>query len=310
MIRLCSIMIFAALLSVSISPLYSQITEKPRAAESITFDVNFKKGRQDKPLSVELVQNSIIVPIVVKGVKTFALLDNRMEHSQIDITFARSLGLDIGRDIGYLATPTGRVKQNLVRNVPIELEGQLDSIAPFAAADLSVVRESVDRPVSVIIGTDYFSQIAFIFDFSAKEMRLGPSGSLHVSADGTFATLTDQRPQVEVKINGATIPVTIDLGYNGDLILAPSAWLKLNLGHTPKTSQTTVYLDGKVSTTNYVTLPSLEFGPFEASRVKVSEQAIAAANTEGLLGLGFLSRFDFALDSKAQKLWLIRKRIQ
>jgi hypothetical protein len=48
----------------------------------------------------------------------------------------------------------------------------------------------------------------------------------------------------------------------------------------------------------------MRVGPFQAANVSVSKQALTAKDGDAVIGLGFLSRFNFSIDQKAGKLWL------
>ena len=49
----------------------------------------------------------------------------------------------------------------------------------------------------------------------------------------------------------------------------------------------------------------MKIGPFEAAQVPVAQGPLHPKDGEAVVGMGFLSRFDFFLDEKDRKLWLV-----
>ena len=63
---------------------------------------------------------------------------------------------------------------------------------------------------------------------------------------------------------------------------------------------------GDLRSTTYSVLPMVTAGPFAAENVPVAQKEGFADDGDGVLGMGFLSRFDFAIDQKARRLYLIK----
>ena len=106
-------------------------------------------------------------------------------------------------------------------------------------------------------------------------------------------------------MGGKALNLMIDLGYNGDIALTPQAWDALSLNKRPATFGKGANLNGSVYDVKFVKLPSVGIGPMTVNNVSASLRPLRAEDGDGILGLGVLRRFDFALDVKARKLWLI-----
>ena len=63
-------------------------------------------------------------------------------------------------------------------------------------------------------------------------------------------------------------------------------------------------MQGTIFADEHATVPNVAMGPFDAQADDASTQPILPADGDGIVGLGFQSRFEFALDTKASKLWL------
>lgn len=119
-----------------------------------------------------------------------------------------------------------------------------------------------------------------------------------------IALLSD-RPKLGVVIDGVALQVTLDLGYNGAFALSDDAWAKAGLDKLPSIERKSARLEGTIFTVPHTTASSVKVGTKTFANVDVSRQPVLADDGDGMIGLGFLSRFDFALDIKAGKLWLI-----
>jgi hypothetical protein len=271
----------------------------------LRFDIRFLPRDQRKALSYELVQGAPAFKALVNDREVWALLDNQTSRSLIDETFARAIGLQLTPQEGRVLTATGELRLWRAPTVDLVIPGQVRVQAPVLATDLSRLSAFADRPLSFAVGKEYFNSLLFMFTPRNREIKLGPSGSLRTPADTPYVLLQNDVPQIEVMIAGRPTLLTIDLGYNGDIALSPEAWDRLDMNERPTTPNRSVNAEGVIieSVATEVDDVSLDSRPLKA--VKIKRAPTLAEHGDGRVGFGLLSRFNFALDVKARRLWLI-----
>lgn len=194
------------------SAVLAQQTPPDPAATTIQFDARFVPRDQRKPVPYELAGRTAVIRVSVNGQEVWALLDNLSSSTLIDEAFARSLGLQLTPVTGRLFTTTGALQRSRVTElVDLAIPGQVGMRAPVFAADLSGWSAVAGRPISLIVGKEYFDVMLFVFSPGHRKVQLGPSGSLRVAADTPYLALRDDSPQIEVMIAGRPVALTIDL---------------------------------------------------------------------------------------------------
>jgi hypothetical protein len=233
------------------------------------------------------------------------MLDNRVTTSVIDAAFARSLGFELDALEGRFRTPSGSLERWRVPDVAIRVPGQIFMQTPMFAADLSFLSEVTGRPVSLILGNEYFDGLAVLFTPRDRHLEFAPSGTLDLPAGTPHLVLQDDRPRVEVMIAGRPAVLTVDLGFNGDIAVNEAAWTTLGLNDLPATTGRAANANGRVFAMSSAIVGEVALGPTSVSDVKVTLQPVFPDDGDGFIGLGLLSRFTFALDVPARRLWLI-----
>lgn len=275
--------------------------------EVVQFKINLVPNADRRPVAFEIINNVPVFRAKIGGNPVWAVLDNGMGISLIDVNFARSHGLAIGRLVSPLTTATGSVQRWRLDGVSVEIPGQMSMTSAFSAVDLSFVERAVGRPVSLVIGKEYFDNLAVLVRSSDQTLQFGPSGSLRASPKTPLIELRNGS-QVQVDVGGRPLLLSIDLGSNNQIVLSESAWSSLGVESAPTTNGKAANLQGEVFGAKQSTLPHVRLGSVVASDVRVSIEPVLAHDADGLLGFGFLDHLDFALDSKAGKLWLIPPR--
>lgn len=238
----------------------------------------------------------------------WAILDNRLESSLIDAGFVKAAGIALGPALGPMRTATGSLPRQLTAAVRIDIPGQVSINAPLSAIDLSFVSKATGRPIGLALGKEYFGNLLFLIKNSDRTFQLGPSGAiLNAPATVMPIALQGDRPKLDVAIDGVKFLMTLDLGYNGRVALSKSAWVAAGLDKQPIVERQSSRLEGTIITVPHTIASSVQVGAAKFSNVDVSEQPILADDGDGMIGLGLLVQFDFALDTKAGKLWLLPK---
>jgi predicted aspartyl protease len=307
LLRLAHRLAFSVSLLASASALQAQQPPADPAATDIKFTARFVPRDQRHPASYELANGTATIKALVNGREVWVMLDNGASMTLIDEAFARSLGLQTVPLAGAgLFTATGRLERSRVtERVDIVIPGQVSMQAPVVAANLAGVSAITDRPISLVLGKEYFKVMLFMFIPRSREVHLRASGSLQIRADTPYLVLQDESPQIEVMIDGRPVVLTIDLGFNGQIALSQHAWSRLGMGDSPTMASRVIDARGSATSTVTATVDEVSLGSRHTKDVKVSLSPALLVERDGFIGLGLLSRFNFALDIKARRLWLI-----
>lgn len=274
-------------------------------AGSYQIQVHFTPKEFRKPVPFELVKGHLLFKARVQGQGIWAMLDNGTKGTLIDADFAQSAGLKVGPVIGQIETATGTLERRRIATAEIEIPGQFQATTPLSAADLSFVSKVIGRPVSMIVGKEFFDNLLFVIRPSNGTFETAPSGGLNAPPNTPQLDLKNDPAQVEIAIGGKPALVTVDLGDDDVLGLSNAAWNRLGLNHRPGIEGATAGAEGHVAATRDITVDQLAIGPVTAHNVTVSMRPIDPIDGDGTIGIGFFSLFDFAIDTKARKIWLI-----
>jgi len=287
----------------------ASVSADQQAAEpadtGMRLSIRFVPRAERQAVPYERVRGTALFKAEVNGREVWAMLDNRVTSSVIDLDFASSLGIELGRSAGRFRTPSGSVERWHVPDVAIRVPGQIYMQTPMVAADLSFLSQVTDRPVSLIMGKEYFDGLLVLFTPHDRRIEFAPSGTMELPADTPHLVLQDGRPRVEVMIAGRPAVLTVDLGFNGDIAVSESAWTTLGLNALPATTGRAANANGRVFAMTSAVVGEVVLGSTPVSDVKVTLQPVFPDDGDGFIGLGLLSRFTFALDVKARRLWLI-----
>lgn len=250
----------------------------------------------------EIVKGVILVPVQIAGKDAWALLSNMSTASVIDTNFARQTGLALGDKLPPIIMQGRTLESRNAPDVTVALPGQLRFTASFAAADLSVLSEPLGRPLALVIGREYFSNLQFFFQSSPRVLNIGASGAARWPTDASYVPLEDDGTTVLIEANGVALRARIDLGFSGGFATTPELWSKLGIEGPPVSQQKVMNARGK-QTVDINVLPRLKVGPVEAFDVETRRIALPARGPDAIVGVGVLSRYDFSLDQKARRLW-------
>ena len=274
--------------------------------KTVTFRTNiaFYKGKARQPARMELINGVPLVKIRIAKHDGWALLDNRFEQSEVDVHFARANGIPVGRSISPLRTPTGELPRWLAAAVPFEVPGQFGAVAPFAAANLEAISRTVGRPISMVIGHEYFAEMIVAISSTHGILQFGPGGSKVTGNGAEQVLLLNDRPQLRIMAGDQPLLVTLDLGYNGSLALSDEAWHRLKLDTLPTSSGQTMHADGHIFSVAHATASAVRIGDELIGDIQADRQPLLPEDGDGLLGMGILARFDVIIDTRAGILWL------
>lgn len=286
----------------------AQADQPPSKIVEFKVNIRFAPKAEYKPVPFDLVNGVLVFKVQINGREAWALLDNASRDSLIDTDFARSLGLELSSPVSPLATTTGgSIERRRVPPVHIKIPGQADIETPLSAVSLASFSKFLDRPISLIFGQEYFANFMFLISPTNRTLQLGLSGSLRGPADTPYIALTNDTSRVDIMVNGEPASVGLDMGYNGDLSLSRAAWDRLGLDKLVTFNARSARLDARIVAEKGAIVERVRLGPIDVHRVQVRAQPTLAKDGDGTIGFGLLSRFDFAVDIKAQRIWLISR---
>ncbi len=256
-----------------------------------------------RPVAYETIGGLAVFRLRIAGRDAWALLDNRAERSFVDLAFARNAGLTIDPRTSARVTAGSNLAGQRVERVPIAVAGQFAATVPtMIGIDLAPISRSLGRPIALVVGADFYRRFAVATQ--AGVLRFLPSGSVRVAA--APVALLDARPRVTILLGGQRFVATVDTGLSGALILTPQAWARLGTPDAACERERLRTGDGNARTGRSCVGPAVRVGPITRPSTRVSVSELAAANGDGLIGMGLLGTTDgLIVDVSARKLWVV-----
>lgn len=306
-----------ALLAVAALAAPSQATAQAQPSDPATINIQaqFYLGTEDrKPTTFELFHRLILFKAQIQGREVWALLDNGFDRTVIDTGFASSQGLNVTPTGGQLRSATGSLEGSIVSEATILVPGQVSLRGSFHAADLSIMSRTLGRSISLVLGKELFQDMAVVIKPSDGIFEFWPSAALslppeaprlHLPKDAVELVLNNDVPHLDLMIAGKPAVITVDLGSNDAIALSEGAWAKLGLNNFATTEGQSMGAEGRPVTTRTTLVPDISIGPIQSFGVPVTAKPVLPGMGDGLLGMGYLSQFNFVIDTKARRLWLL-----
>ena len=264
------------------------------------------------PVKTEFVDGLILVDVTLSGVHGWWLLDSGYECSVLDSTAARTLGVRTSPPKKTRA-PGGDINQASARGLALQLSSETfrpDSVAVVPLVQLSPI---VGRPITGILGHDFFERHVVTIDYAKREILLAggdtwtaPAGvsqlPVWIEAGETFVLGT-------FWVAGRTVPAKLKLdtgslsglGLNGSFVmqnrLFPESW--------PRRPIEGIAVGG--ATRNFVArLDSMALGATVIlSPVAGWSEDLTRVGDAGTLGAPILARFRLTFDYARRRLLLV-----
>lgn len=227
------------------------------------------------------------------------LLDTGSDATVIDRSLATQFGLQhetkaVARGAG------GSVDTGFVRGESLAV-GSLQIRRPvFLVLDMSAFERVVGSRVGGIIGMDLLESFALQINYPARQVLLGPSGSLQITNGGKLPLR--QREQlygVDIELgSGSPVSLLIDTGMTGALALDfTEAWQRGVRPDPMRQAQWRVGIGGGGS----AQIATAAFIQIAGRAIAQLEMALArpAGGFPGAVGSGLLRYFNFVLDPSA-----------
>jgi hypothetical protein len=270
--------------------------------------VSFPAHAQSVPFKL-FRGNRIVVPAMINGHATQAMLDTGASLTTFDRAYARSIGLPQGMKIQGKGTG-GMVEAELVTDVTLELGAtRLDKMS-VGVMDLTAVSRSLGRPVTVILGRDFFNSAVLSIDWSAGALQIHSPANFSAARDAVALNLTRRGPFNTIPVSiagGQPIEALFDVGNGGALALPRTYWGTRPELATLRSAEMRTGGVGGLTATRAVTVPELTLAgrtfkgvPAMLSEAGNDEDPTQMAN----VGIGLLKQFKVDLDLGHDRVYL------
>jgi hypothetical protein len=225
------------------------------------------------------------------------LLDTGAGVSVVNLSTARRLGLELGREVavqGVRTTLTGYWQTPMSAAV-----GDLQLPRSYLAVDLEKLSRSCERPVDGLVGADFFRDRTVQIDFDARKIRLLDKVSAGKGVETLPLRLRECGMLVPLRVNGQKRQwVRLDTGCASALQWVASDVKPLRCGRQMAIGLADVSIPQ--------TLTAVELGKHRIEMVPTGlhESAIFPGEA-GLLGNGLLAGFSaITIDAKERRVLL------
>lgn len=178
-----------------------------------------------QPIPFELFRgNRIVIAARINGHDTDVLLDTGASMSTLDRDYARSIGIPEGFKIQAKGVG-GVTEAELVSGVTLSVGGFQASNASVGVMDLTALERSIGRPISGIVGRDFFNATVVSIDWAKKQIRVHSPEAFRPAADARPLELTKKGPFNTIPISIGGAPPTealLDVGNGGSLVVSRS----------------------------------------------------------------------------------------
>lgn len=278
----------------------------PGAGQTVSVEVQLAGPNEHKPVPFELIQNHVFFKARVDGQEVWAMLDNGFHRTAVDLAFARSRNFPVSSPFGRGQTPTGTLELSEAVNIPIEIPGQIKFRPPVVVTDLSFMSRMAGIPVSLVIGADNFAFLSFFISPSQRTFQLTASGAMTPPPQAVALVLRNDRPLIDISIEGKDAVVAVDMGDDVTVALSQAAAERLGLSARASNPGQSSGAEGGTVATRITTVSEIGLGRAVGEQVPVIiTPAILPDDGDGRLGMGLLASSNFLIDIKARRIWLL-----
>jgi predicted aspartyl protease len=278
--------------------------------------VQFVRAKDVQPVPFEYSNNTIMIEAELAGQHGWMLIDTGAPHTVIDTSLAKELGRTIVPMKGDMLTVGGHaVPRERVDDVALVVPHHFSIRMPMLALDLSSASRSAHRRIVGIIGNDLISHMLLWVMKPQGELILLPGGNVNFTCKGPCTDASIPRPipidkvadheEVVATIGGRALRLKIDTGDAGGIALTREAWERVKPADAQVFTRTSIGASGVVDKVQSSRLPQVSIGATTVEDVRVDVLQLGPSDADGLIGMGVLSRYSFALDTKRGQLWLV-----
>jgi predicted aspartyl protease len=247
----------------------------------------------------------IRVAVTIAGVAASAIIDSGAGRAVLDRDFAQRHGIGLRQGFN-VAGITGNAKGELADVFDVDL-GEL-SLAGLSAGvlDLNPYPVPGEPRVDLIIGRELFDALVVDIDFQVETVEFLEPNAAHNFKGFAVPLQVGPRgtPYIDITIEGRSMSVAFDLGYNAALLLSPQFVADVDLLKGRPTSTVASRGAEGVGIGRVAILSSLGIGPLKLHGVPTEIPATWNRPSPGVIGLEVLKRFRIATDYSHGRLWL------
>lgn len=275
------------------------------AGSQFTANFVFYTGSERQRAPFQIKNGLIVLKVRINGEDAWAILDSGAGNTVLDRSFAEQRNLLTDRSLEPVDTSSGRVTRVQTQSLLVDIPGVVKVTSPVSAVDLSKISEVIGIPVSLVIGAEYFAKTAVVISFKYQKLDIGPASGLKMEGPNfTGASISgDQEFYIDTLVNGVSMPLKIDTGYNNDIGLTDDQWAAAVTGEASGKMLGTMGVDGRLRTTASVDGQTAQIGSSTFADVSLVRSR-GNSGSPGILGLGILRRFDHVVfDASRAKIW-------
>jgi PDZ domain/Aspartyl protease len=245
----------------------------------------------------------IFIPAKINGHDAMVLLASGLPVSDIDRTFAESIGLH-KNDGSATSAANGSDSGNLIRGVRIEIGNMALQDTSASLVDFAPLAKHIGHELPLLLGDDAFNQASVDIDFAHHRIAFSKPGSQPRPEGAIEVPLTrvDGTPLVPVSIEGAP-PAQFELGIgnSGEALVYQSYYDAHHLLDSRQTSKrlaagTGGFIIEPVAELRRVQFAGITFTKMPAAFIPASQTGTTSPVIAGDLGLPILSRFRLIID--------------
>ena len=268
--------------------------------------------RNDVVIPFEMVNKNIYIDVTVGRSKPLGfVLDTGDKYAGIDLSIAKSLGLELGDPVAAGGGGTDTIVASLLKNSSFSVVGLEGFSQPlFIAVPFDKLSRASGREFAGILGFDFISQFVVEIDYLKRTITLHDKDSYQYHGDGEILPITFNpagHPQVRAQIIDAErSPLdgtfVIDLGSGAALILNRPF---VDAEHFLQSNRPTIPWEG-VSVGGGIQGSVGRLGGIKLGRILLSNPvtiftqastgAFASAEAQGNIGAAILEKFNVILD--------------
>jgi len=300
-IRLTGPLLFIAAAGIAQAAQASSAADKD--SWTIRYHLSFDRKVAFQPLIAADKGPLLVTEVELNGRRVPALLDTGCEFTIVDSALAKELGLHLG--VPFDAGAYGGKIHVIRADIDKLVAGGITRTGGWVGvADLSAFDAASPQHFSIILGADFLSQVAVEVDRDSQSIAFLRSGTRPGAGFKTMPLRLSQPGNhfsIPVSVGGRPIDMSIDTGSDGDLTLVDPNWAALVPADAATTDSASLGAGGGLYLQTIARLHSAAIAGLpvgDAFAYRAADHS--ATRSEGIVGMGVLSRFDLFLDAHAR----------